>query len=560
MRPRSGKIGSSPPESAEPSHSPQLTTSIQAPATRPQGHTARVSVWGTLGVLAFQGLLVAVIYWPTRRLAFVSDVWAYLERFRQGAWATVATPIGYHWQPVACAWVWLIRRLFGERAAIYQAIDLLQLTHVGYLTYQLGRRLLDSRTAFLGSLLVLGSATFYEATYWPLAGNMHLLGAQFYVLAVITAVDVARGRFPRTGPGLLGFVLLAGILSHPAMVVALPVCALILVLIESERSGRGSIGRVGWWLSRMAPLAVAGGVFLVARNAFGSYMESAPRPGLEPERIYWLVRRGVLGLFSLRASYGQIDRVLALGGQPGYGTVRTWVGVGVWLIVACAAAAYCLWRGRRVGVRLLVAFLVIELAAVSFASPLTPRQTVIPAVPAALLTAWGLRRAAEAVAGRAAGAGRALCREIPSAFVLLLIVGAQADHSSAARVHTRVAFSVRGLVEQIRFAAPPSRGPVNVTLINLPWIAFDGGIAAFAFQNGQVPLAQLASPAVSTVDSRQMPALGSTDYIPPEVPALSPGELRAQVAEPNRIVFLFDGATFATRVLTAQDVDRLTAR
>jgi hypothetical protein len=137
-------------------------------------------------LLLSQLALVAAIYWPTLQLAFVSDSWVYLARLKAGVWGTLTTPTGYHYQPVACAWIALIRTCFGENPAAFQAVLMLQLVSFAFLTYQLGRRLLpDEKIAFLGSLLVIGSAAFYEASYWPLGGNMHLLSAQLYVLTII---------------------------------------------------------------------------------------------------------------------------------------------------------------------------------------------------------------------------------------------------------------------------------------------------------------------------------------------------------------------------------------
>ena len=72
---------------------------------------------GTLLTLVAQALLVAAIYGPTWRLAFASDAWSYLERLRQGFVAATSTPIGYHWQPVAVAWIAGIRVAVGENAA-----------------------------------------------------------------------------------------------------------------------------------------------------------------------------------------------------------------------------------------------------------------------------------------------------------------------------------------------------------------------------------------------------------------------------------------------------------
>jgi hypothetical protein len=514
-------------------------------------------------VLLYQAALVAVIYWPTLRLGFVSDAWVHLERLRHGAWAAVATPVGYHWQPVGCAWIALIRGLFGERPAVFQAVALLQLTLVGHLAYQLGRRVLpDAGTAFLASLLFLGSAAFYEVTYWPVEGNMHLLATQFYLLAVLLAYDMASGRLARTGPWLLGLTVLAAVFTYLATVTLLPVCALTFLLVgrgSPDREPRGHPRR--FWLKALIPLAAVGALFAVSRVAFAPYSAMAPKPGFEPERVFWLVRRGLLGLFSLRASYDLVDRVLTLGSQFEYGTVRMWIGVGIWLVLASAIAGWCLWRAHIPGLRLLVAFLGIHLLISAIAGGITPRGSLIPAVPAALLTAWALRAGADRLAAGVTTAPElALWRELPAASMILLLVGAQADHSSAASVHTRVADGARVLVERIKAVASPDRGPVDLTLINMPDLQFEGGIAAFAFLNGVAELAHLASPAVRTVDLRQMPSVGAPEYVLQAIPVLTPAELRAQVEDPHRAVLLFERGPFAARMLTREDIDRLGIR
>jgi hypothetical protein len=510
-------------------------------------------------VLLYQSALVAVIYWPTRRVGFVSDAWVHLERLRQGAWAAVATPVGYHWQPIGCAWIALLRGLFGERPSFFQVVILLQLTLLGHLVYQLGRRILpDSGTAFLASLLFLSSASFYEATYWPVEGNMHLLAAQFYVLAVIVAHDMASGRLARSGPWLLGLATFAAVFTYLAAVTSLLVCALTLLLVDRGRpAGEPSRPR-RFWLKALVPLAAVGALFAVSRVAFAPYFALAPQPGLEADRAYWLVRRGLLGLFSLRGSYGPMDRVLTLGPVSPYGTAWTWICVGVWILLAAGIAAWCLWRGRSPGLRVLVAFLGIHLVIAALATPVTSRGSLVPAAPAALLTAWALRAGADRLAAWMKSApGAALCRELPAASMLILIVGAQADHASAARVHTRVTDGARALVERIKAVAPPERGPVDLTLINMPDYQFEGGISAFAFLNGVPELARFASPAVRTVDLRQMPGVGEPEYVLQAIPVLTPAELRAQVAEPQRVVLLFEKGPFAARMLTREDVDRL---
>src|SRR5262245_30595641 len=204
-----------------------VTESRRSPDTRVPG----------AAVLLAQLALVAVIYWPTLQVSFLADAWVLLARVRTSALETLATPIGYNYQPVAYAWIALIRACFGESARAFQAVNLVQLALLGYLTYELGCRLLRSQgAAFLAGLLVVGNAALYEVTSWPLAGNTHLLAAQLCVLSVILAWDVGIGRFPRSGPWLLALVALAAIFAHPAMAPSLPICA-VTVWLASRSTG-----------------------------------------------------------------------------------------------------------------------------------------------------------------------------------------------------------------------------------------------------------------------------------------------------------------------------------
>jgi hypothetical protein len=512
-----------------------------------------------LTALGLQAALVAAIYWPTYRLQFVSDSWVFLDRLRQGFWPAVSTPTGYHWQPVAVAWVALLRGTFGERPALFQAVNLAQLTLLGYLTYLMGRRVLpDSRGAILASLLVVGSASFYEATYWPLNGNLHMLGHDLYLLAVILAHDVALGRLGRGGPWLLGFTALAAVFSHPAMITAVPVCALTVLVVGRDRadSEPPRPARRSKRTAFVLLLAVAA-LFGVARMAFSASFGDAPKPGLDAERMFLLVQRGLIGLFTLQGSPLVVDKVMTLGILPPLGTLRLLLFVVSWLVAALAAAALILWRARTSGVRLLIGFLGIHLAALTLATPATPRQLAVPAVPAALLTVWALGAVAGRLAGKApTAAWAAVWRAAPAALVLLLVLGAQADHRTALRLNLRAGDAVRALVARIRAVAPPGQEPVDLMLVNMPSITIDRRMHAWVFANGLEELAYAASPAVGSVEVRQMPGWGPTDLVAPRIRRLSPVALRAQLADPYRVLLLFEGEPLGVRTMTAEDVHR----
>ena len=514
--------------------------------------------WVAAAALVAQALLVAAIYWPTRGLSFTSDDWVYLAALRQGLWAAVGTPIGYHWQPLACLWVAAIRSAVGESPALFQAINLVQLALLGQLTFQLGRRLLaDTMAAFLASLMVVGSAAFYEATYWPLAGNMHLLAALFYILAVILAYDWASGRLPRSGGWLLGLSLASAVLSHPAMVASLAACALTLLVVRPSRDPGPRESSLAARLAPLLPVAGAAVVFLLMRLRPNPMAGQAPPPGLDPVRALFLVRTGLISVGTGRASEEFLDRVLALGTPVRHPSPQIWVFVGAWLTVAAIAAVLLLRGARPNGVRLLVAFLGLHLAALTIGGGMSARQTAVPSVFAALITAWALGAAARGLAARAKDTTvSAIFWASPVACVLLWIAAAQTDHRTAAAIHLRVAGALRLTVAKLKEVVPEG-ARTEVTMINMPAVMAAGGLHAFAFTNGLVELAHLSTSASTAVSWAFIPVRGAPPHVIPGMPLFSRNELRRQLSDPRRVLLLYEDDPPSLRRLTLADMDTL---
>ena len=240
-----------------------------------------------------------------------------------------------------------------------------------------------------------------------------------------------------------------------------------------------------------------------------------------------------------------------------FGTPALSFFMGAWMAAAMVAAAWCLWGARTNGVRLLIGFLGIHLAALTIATAPTSRQLAVPAVPAALLTAWAFRAVAERLAGKAPTAAAAtVYRAMPAALVLLLVVAAQPDHRTATELFSRAAAASHALVERIRVVAPAGGEPVDLMLINMPSFMVDRGMVAFAFANGLPELASLASDAVGTVELRQMPGIGSPDSVSPLIPTLSPGALRSQLADPYRVLLVYESQPPGVRTVTVKDLER----
>ena len=514
-------------------------------------------------VLLSDMALAVVIYRRTLQLAFVSDAWVFLAHLRTGVWATLTTPIGYHYQPISYAWIALIRALFGENSAAFQAVCIGQVGVLGYLTYALGRRLLaDEVAAFMASLLVIANAAFYEISYWPLAGNMHFLAAQLYVAAVILAHDLSRGRLGPGGPWLLALTVLAAIFAHPAMATALPVCALTMLFVGDGAGDNMGLGNTrAAKVKAMLLLAAVAAMFGLTRLVFAAEFNTGPKPGFEPMRAYWLVSRGIVAVFTLRGSHDVVHRLITLGTNADFSGGWIWVYVAGWLTGAAIAFVMCFWRTRTSGVRVLLAFVATHLIVLAFAGGMASRESHVPAVPAALLTVWALRSVAERLAAMVATTpGALICRQIPAVAILLLIVSAQADHLTAAELYARATSLSRELVEQIRVRAPGRGAPIHVTLVNMPGTLIARGIGAFVFVNGLDEQTRLASPRVTTLQLARLDIDGAPLDFANGSMRVGLAELRAQLQDPSRVVLLFKSEPFGLRVLTLQDLDSLVSR
>jgi hypothetical protein len=162
--------------------------------------------------------------------------------------------------------------------------------------------------------------------------------------------------------------------------------------------------------------------------------------------------------------------------------------------------------------------------------------------------------------GVSTASGALIRQQFPGFVVLLLIVSAQADHFTAAEVHARAASLSRELVGLIKANTPPGRGPVNVTLLNMPGITVARGIGAFTFANGLAELAHLASPEVVSVQIRNMATPSAPASIANLSSVIDVRELSAQLRDGSRIVVVFEGEPPRLRALTAETATNFTER
>lgn len=493
-------------------------------------------------VLLAQAALVAVLYPSPARSGFVADPWVYLEQLRGGLGPMLLHPIGYHWQPVAYAFIALVRAVWGENPGAFQWVNLAQLVSVGFLTYALGRRLTrDAGVGFVASLLYVGSAAFYEASYWPLAGNMHLLAAQLYLLTLVVAWDAAAGRWPRIGPWLPGACALAAVLAHPAMATVVPVAALTFWLVSREHGLPSRSRSIA--LGSLAAVALAA----IGQRAVAKALAAAtvPQPGFDRERLDEIAR----ALAEMAVLRGSADVGRALAGQ----------GSLLWIAAPLAALALGCLAARRPGFRVLAAFYALHLFGVGLAAGLPSRQLSLAQVPVALLVAWGLSALASLLErALASPQGTAVARQLPLLAALLLVIGALPDHRLAARLTHQAADTTRALYREVAAAVPPDGPPRAVVLVNAPLRLSERGIATPVLRDGAGQIPRFASPAVAAIELRHVPLPDRLPHLTDGVP-MSAAELRARASDPGAVVLAFEPPPRLVRRLLRGNVEQAIA-
>ena len=498
-------------------------------------------------VLLVQALFAIALYGPTLQLGLLSDAWVYVEQAEQGPRAALTQVIGWHYIPLmsvanALAWPFL-----GANASGYQAITIALQVVLAHLGYRLGLLLFgDVAVSLLASLLFLGSAAYYELTFWPAVGHTYVLAAVPFLLGLRTAIGMAGGERPRGAALRLAGWFGAAILSYSGMVTLLPLAAIVLVL--GRFLGLAGTPARPWrdpkeWLSVAGDLLPSAAVLVVPVVAktlfFPAEMAGATYLRFDWLRVYTL-DRALAAVFSLRGSSTALNELVTLGSGVRGGP---WLKVLVWgwLLLALAVLARATWRSRTLASPLLLSWLLLQLGLTALSIPVASRHTHLSALPAALLSAAALRQAGLFLASRWRG-GRFLALAPMVLGGLALLAGAWFDLQRALDAGRQATDLVRRGAVEIRAALANHPGPVTLTLVDLPSMTYGGDLGAYAFTNGTDSMVRLVSGRGDvTVDLRRTPerrvnvANGSRP--------LDASERRALAADPARIVLVFDPQT-----------------
>lgn len=513
-----------------------------------------------LALLA-QGLVVALLYMPVTRSAFVSDDWVWLESSRRGFWHAVTAPIGYHYAPVANVLFLGAYRLFGAAAARYRLTLLACHVAVGHLAFRLGLRLgVKWPAALCASLLFLGSASFHEVTFWTGTGNVFTWAAILFLLGLGEAIGMIEDGRVSVRRWRLAFWFFVALLAYPATFTLLPVAAITLVWGQGRKAsteGRSPEHSSWRWIVRaLAPCLLVCAVLIPARLHFAAATAGEASLRMNSERFYWIVR-GIMMTFSLRGSHDVVQRWLSLGATDLYGSH---VGVLGCALLWIALGAWCCWRRPWSVTTLLAAWISVHFALAGLSVNIASRHTYLAAIPATLIIGSALLSIGERISQRIHRSGvSAVVRYAPLTLgTLVLMAGAHRDLRTATRVWTRAFEANRRTQEDIGSALSAHRLPATLTLVNLPNIFADGGIGAYAFTNGAPDMVRFSfGGQVSEADVRSVGVLEPSNVAWDSRPT-SISELARASRDPSRIVLAFDPASLGVRPWTFAPSDRYT--
>lgn len=502
-------------------------------------------------------LWVAVFWGRSLGVGILSDGYFILAHASRGWPDALAWDGSYHYYPVTNAYFALLYRFFGLRAVGYQLVALLQLAAAGWLLYRMGRRLLgQGGWAVLGSLLLLGNSAFYEVPAWPVNGNLHTLAALLYLAGNLVLLrPVEPDRLTARGLVFGTVVLLAFLVYEPTITLVITGPALVILSRAGEdgeglgrslarRSSLRYLARLFW------PAALAGVVAVGIKLWFLSRGAPVVNPVSDPWFGAFLVVRAVLALFTFTARNPLLYDLFSLGIDNQMGSPLMKGLVAGWVAALGLLAVVALWRLRRPAYRFLLLWLVVHLLLVSLVTGLAFRHLLLPALPAALLTAAaamevrrGLSRRISASRVGAVGK-RGLARMVDALLGvgLLALLGLSWGHAGRAiDVHLRATAADRSIREAVRAGIAAHPDARRLLLVNMSSSLSGWGLGAFVFENGLLEQIGFQFPGrFEVVELGFTPRLGGVGKMANGSRLVPVRELRRKVVNPNWVVVIFD--------------------
>jgi hypothetical protein len=529
----------------------------------------RVLTWrsGSVPVLALLAVTTAILYWRALSCGIISDGWVVLAIGSQGPLEAMQVRLSYHIIPVTFLLTSILWKVFGLWEPGYQIANLAQLGISAWMLYLLGLRLFGRvRIALLAALLLVANASFYEVTFWPVIGNFQILAGLLQLGGVMAALRAAESPRPagRWGWSALFAVLaLAAFFTYEPAVSLLAAGPLAAALFspggvqEPWREWRGRVRRALPVLTAAVlafiPMVMAKFVAATSGDTAMFLPDSLDAVRI---RIQFLVR-ACISMFTLRGHETTVADIFHLGlGPQAYGSPSYHLVLGFWAALLGGLTLLAIFRVRRPAVIFLTLWFWIHVATVSIATIIVSRQYYLAALPAMLLLAWAISRAADAVAARAqswavGGSGdatRTAALSASAAFLAfgLLAAGAKSDIDTAAEVYRDATLDARRVVEIARKRIAAGATPHSIALLDMPGHRVRQGIGIYPFVNGLHEMLLLTIDDAVPRDrihlySSQTPAHGAV-FANATRPISLP-ELDSKVDDPSWLVMRFDEAT-----------------
>lgn len=474
----------------------------------------RVLTWqsGSVPVLALLAVTTVLLYWRALSCGIISDGWVVLAIGSQGPLEAMKVRLSYHIIPVTFLFTSILWKLFGLWEPGYQITNLAQLGISAWMLYLLGLRLFGRvRIALLAALLLVANASFYEVTFWPVIGNFQILAGLLQLGGIMAALRAAESPGPAGRWGwsaLFAALALAAFFTYEPAISLLAAGPLAAALLSP--GGVGISGGFSWlpwrdWRERirraLPVLTAAVLAFLPMVIAKILAEKSGETAMFFPEsldavriRIQFLTR-ACIAMFTLRGNETTVAGIFHLGlGPRAYGSPEYHMVLGFWAALFGALTLLAIFRVRHPAVIFLTFWFWIHVTTLSIATIMESRQYYLAALPAMLLLAWGISRAADAIAARAqdwagasnGGAPRAAALSASAAFLIfgLLAAGGKSDIDTVAAVFRDATLDARRVVEITRERIAEGATPRSIALLDMPGHRVRQGISIYPFING----------------------------------------------------------------------------
>lgn len=500
-----------------------------------------------LPVLSLLSLWVAVLYRRAFAVGVLSDGWVLLEIGSRGFRESPFVLLSYHTIPVTNLLMTVLWKLFGTAERWYQLANLAGFVLVGWLLYLLGCSLFrQPRIALLASLLFLANSSFYEIPFWPTVGNFQSLAAVLYLAGIFALHRAFRSARPWAWVVLYSLCGLAAFFTYEPAVSLLGV-GLFYALFVPDGEGLSWRRRALTVLLPSLPAiaVVLGSKLYTSLQGYQAMLLPGDWASLKL-RIQMLVR-GCIATFSLLGADYKLYKILTFGLSAPAGTPMFAALVLAWIAILGVGGALLFWKSRSGIVRFLLLWFAGHMLVIATASGVVSRHFYLAALPAALLSAWLLWRAAEAVAARV---GSPLPQPYVAAFLAflafaLMAVNAKTDIDTAGTIHKQATLASQQVITlvQQRLAQNPKSLP-KVALVNMPAMMSKDGIGAYSFVNGLHQLVNLTTGGRITAPELYYTYATFRDgkFANGSRP-ISLTELTARVQDPRTLVLTFDGRT-----------------